>query len=110
MDISDIKQWLKANKKTQQWLADEVRLDVATVNKWLNGRASLSTSSQKLVELIIAPSTTNAPSVPSAALTDEELSTAAQSIGKSPAELVKGVLYSVSDKLATSFEDTPHVK
>ncbi len=37
MTDSEIKMWLKQHKKTQQWLADYLAVDLKTVGKWLNG-------------------------------------------------------------------------
>ncbi len=112
MEIKSIRAWLKNSKRSQAWLADAVGVDVVTVNRWLTERAAISLPCQKLIARLMEEGEGKpcAYSSPSASLTDEQIDTAAQSIGKSSKELIRGVLYHVSDKItdAATSEEKEH--
>lgn len=93
MKIELIKTWLKNNKRSQAWLAEQVGVHLVSVNSWLNGRAEISPPCQKLIALLMeadAPAhTSDGTHTP---LSDEELTTAAESIQRTPEGLIHGVL------------------
>ncbi len=102
MDRLRIKEWLDQKRKTQSWLAEQLGVTFASVNKWINGRGAISPAFKKLITRMMneGEGTQDDSLAPSASLTDEQIDTAAQSIGKSSKELIRGVLYHVSDKIA----------
>lgn len=93
MDAQQVKEWLQLNKKSQKWLADSLKVDIATINRWLCGRGTISPSLQAFISLIVQEGDSiKSPQSMHAPLTQEELSTAAQSIQRTPEGLVQGVL------------------
>ena len=51
MQSEYIKQWLKDNGKTQQWLAETLGVTFATVNRWCNDKGIITASAEKLINL-----------------------------------------------------------
>lgn len=93
MEIETIKTWLKNNRRSQAWLAEQVGVHLVSVNSWLNGRAEISPPCQKLIAILMQEDDSQkSPQGMDAPLTQGELSTAAQSIQRTPEGLINGVL------------------
>ncbi len=93
MNVDLIREWLKAKKHSQAWLAESLGVDTVTVNRWLTGKASIYKPCQILIrQLMQEDDSQKSPQGMHAPLTQEELSTAAQSIQRTPEGLINGVL------------------
>ena len=53
MEKQTIKNWLKINKKSQQWLADQCKLGRRAIDGWLSDKGKFPESAQEFVKLII---------------------------------------------------------
>lgn len=52
-DIEKINSWLKENKRSQAWLAEQVGVATGTVNRWLNGKLEPTSAKVALLDRII---------------------------------------------------------
>lgn len=52
-EIQRIKDWLKTNQKTQQWLADQLKVHGTTVRKWLTGSLRMPESRLAFIKAIM---------------------------------------------------------
>lgn len=53
-DIEKVKTWLKQNKRSQSWLADQVGVHTGTVNRWLQGHLQPTASKIILLNRIMS--------------------------------------------------------
>lgn len=52
-EIEKINRWLKENKRSQAWLAEQVGVATGTVNRWLNGKLEPTAAKVVLLDRII---------------------------------------------------------
>lgn len=52
-DIEKVKTWLKQNKRSQSWLAEQVGVHTGTVNRWLQGHLQPTASKIILLDRIM---------------------------------------------------------
>ena len=70
MEKSEVKAWLKAIKRTRDWLAEECGVKKRTADNWLSSSQPISTQATRLIERLMEqyPAAGNAPATyPSAA-------------------------------------------
>lgn len=61
-DIHRVNSWLKENRRSQAWLAEQVGVATGTVNRWLNGKLKPTAAKILLVDRLIgATSNENLP-------------------------------------------------
>lgn len=53
MDAEKTKQWLKQNKRSQSWLAEQLGCHVVTINRWFQGKQQLSGTRLALLDRIM---------------------------------------------------------